>query len=274
MHRRYQMPDSRNSAAGTRYRTIAITNAPSPLLAQCELTHLERTPIDHGVAVRQHQGYQAMLRACGAEIHALDVNRDYPDSVFVEDTAIVLDEIAVLCSMGAASRRGEPDGIAPALAQYRPVERIALPATIDGGDVVRVGRTLLVGESSRTSAGGAAALARIVEGHGYRVVTVPVTGCLHFKSACTALPDGRLLVNPAWIDMRPLAGFEAVPVPIEEPTAADVAFVDDTVCMAAEHPRTAKLVESLGFPVRTTPLSEFAKAEGAVTCLSLIFRVA
>ena len=257
----------------TSTRVVAITNAPSPRLAECELTHLERTPIDHAVALRQHEGYQAMLRACGAEVHALDVNREYPDSVFIEDTAIVLDEIAVLCSMGAASRRGEPDAIEPALRQYRPVERITLPATIDGGDVVRVGRTLLVGESSRTNAEGAAALATIVERHGYRVMTVPVTGCLHFKSACTALPDGRLLVNPAWIDMRSLGELETVSVPDDEPTAADVAFVGDIVCMAAEHPRTARLVESLGFTVRTTPLSEFAKAEGAVTCLSLIFRV-
>src|SRR5688500_102303 len=235
-------------------RTIALTNAPSPLIEQCELTHLERTTIDYAVAVKQHEGYQAMLRSCGAEVDALRVNVDHPDSVFIEDTAVVLDEIAVLCSMGAASRRGEPEGIEPALRKYRPVERINVPATIDGGDVVRVGRTLLVGESSRTNAQGAAALARIVERHGYRVVTVPVTGCLHFKSACTVLPDGRLLVNPEWIDMRPLGGFETVAVPPDEPTAADVAFVGDIVCMAAEHPRTAALVESLGFAVRTTPL--------------------
>src|SRR5688500_2861885 len=252
-------------------RTIALTNAPSPLIEQCELTHLERTTIDYAVAVKQHEGYQAMLRSCGAEVDALRVNVDHPDSVFIEDTAIVLDEIAVLTSMGAASRRGEPDGIEPALRRYRPVERIALPATIEGGDVVRVGRTLLVGTSSRTNAAGAAALERIVRPHGYRVVRVPVTGCLHLKSACTALPDGRLRVNPAWIDLRPLASFQTVPVPVEEPTAADVAFVGNVVCMAAEHPRTASLIESLGFAIRTTPLSEFAKAEGAVTCLSLIF---
>jgi dimethylargininase len=194
--------------------------------------------------------------------------------VFIEDTAIVLDEIAVLTSMGAASRRGEPDGIEPALRKYRSVERIALPATLEGGDVVRVGRTVLVGASSRTNAAGAAALERVVQRHGYRVVRVAVTGCLHLKSACTALPDGRLLVNPDWIDLGPLAAFERVTVPLDEPTAADVAFVGDIVCMAAEHPRTATLVESLGFTVRTTPLSEFAKAEGAVTCLSLIFTAA
>ena len=252
-------------------RVIAITNAPSPLLPQCELTHLDRTPIDYATAVRQHDGYQAMLRACGAEVHALDVNRDHPDSVFIEDTAIVLDQIAVLTPMGTASRRGEPEGIAPALREYRPVERITLPATIEGGDVVRVGRTLLVGRSSRTNAAGAAALQAIVGRHGYRVVPVPVTGCLHLKSACTALPDGRLLVNREWIDIDPLAPFGMVQVPADEPSAADVALVGDIVCMADEHPRTAELVESLGFTVRTTPLSEFAKAEGAVTCLSLIF---
>jgi dimethylargininase len=253
-------------------RIVALTNAPSPLLERCELTHVERTPIDHAVAMRQHRGYQAMLRDAGAEVRALEVNRDHPDGVFIEDTAIVLDEVAVLTSMGTESRRGEPEGIAPALRDYRPIERIALPATIEGGDVTRVGRTLLVGRSSRTNPAGMAALRTIVSRHGYEVVAVPVTGCLHLKSACTALPDGRLLVNRAWLDMEALASFRIVPVPADEPTAADVAFVSDTVCMAAEHPRTAELVESLGFSVRTTPLSEFAKAEGAVTCLSLIFR--
>jgi dimethylargininase len=250
---------------------LAITNKPSPLLAQCELTHLERTSIDYAVALRQHEGYQAMLRSAGASVHALDVNQDHPDGVFIEDTAIVLDEVAVLLSMGAESRRGEPEGIEPTLRAYRPVERVTLPATIDGGDVVRVGRTLLVGLSSRTNAAGIEALRGLVVRHGYRVIPVPVTGCLHLKSACTALPDGRLLVNRAWFETTAAKGFEMVPVPPDEPTAADVALVGDAVCMAAEHPRTAELVTSLGFTVRTTPLSEFAKAEGAVTCLSLIF---
>jgi dimethylargininase len=133
---------------------------------------------------------------------------------------------------------------------------------------------LLVGRSSRTNTAGIASLEAIVRRYDYRVIPVPVTRCLHLKSACTALPDGRLLMNPAWIDLRPLAKLEAVPVPAAEPSAADVALVGDVVCMAAEHPRTVSLVESLGFTVRTTPLSEFAKAEGAVTCLSLIFTAA
>ena len=252
---------------------VALTNRPSPLLEQCQLTHLERTPIDHGVAIRQHEGYQTMLRAAGAEVCALDVNRAHPDGVFIEDTAIVLDEVAVMMSMGAESRRGEPAAIESVLRGYRPIERVALPATIDGGDVTRVGRILLVGQSSRTNRAGACALAAIAERYGYDTITVPVTGCLHLKSACTVLPDGRLLVNREWIDMQPLAPFDTVQVPVEEPHAADVALVGDRVCMAAEHPRTMELLESLGFEVRATPLSEFAKAEGAVTCLSLIFDV-
>jgi dimethylargininase len=259
------------TARAPNLRTIAITNAPSPLLERCELTHVDRVPIDYAVAVRQHEGYREMLRGCGAELHSLDVNRDHPDGVFIEDTAIVLDEVAILTSMGAASRRAEPAGIEPELRKYRPIVRIELPATIEGGDVVRVGRTLLVGRSTRTNAAGVAALEGIAQRYGYRVVAVPVTGCLHLKSACTALPDGRLLVNPAWLDRRAIAELETVTVPSGEPTAADVALVNDFVCMAAEHPRTAKLVQSLGFSVRATPLSEFAKAEGAVTCLSLIF---
>ena len=252
---------------------LAITNKPSPSLERCELTHLARTPIDYGVALEQHRGYQEMLRGCGAKVRALEVNRDHPDGVFIEDTAIVLDEVAIMMSMGAESRRGEPAAIERALREYRPIERISLPATIDGGDVARVGRTLLVGQSLRTDAAGASDLARIAGRHGYRVIPVPVTGCLHLKSACTPLPDGTLLVNAEWIDMDPLEPFRTVAVPNEEPHAADVALVGETVCMAAEHPRTRELIERAGFDVRTTPLSEFAKAEGAVTCLSLIFDV-
>ena len=250
---------------------LAITRDISPALEQCELTHLDRTPIDYATALAQHRGYQAMLRDAGAEVHALEVNRDHPDSVFIEDTAVVLDEVAIMMSMGAESRRGETAAIEGALSEYREVEQISLPATIDGGDVVRLGRTLLVGQSSRTNAEGAAALARIGKRYGYRVIPVPVTGCLHLKSACTALPDGRLLANEAWFDRAAVADIGTVPIPAAEQHAADVALVGDTVCLASEHPRTARLVESLGFTVRTTPLSEFAKAEGAVTCLSLIF---
>jgi dimethylargininase len=191
--------------------------------------------------------------------------------VFIEDTAVVLDEVAVLTSMGAPSRRPEPAGIEPVLREYREVRRIQLPATLEGGDVLRVGRTLLAGRTGRTNAAGIEALAELVRPFGYTVLAAAPRGCLHFKSACTALPDGRLLMNPDWLD--PVPGFESVPIAPEEPDAANVLLVGDTVVMAAAFPVTAERVRGLGFEVRTVELSEFALAEGAVTCMSLLFRV-
>jgi dimethylargininase len=251
---------------------LALTHAPSPNLDACELTHQARVPIDHALAVRQHADYCAMLRDCGAEVRKLTANLAFPDSVFIEDTAIVLDEIAMLASMGAKSRRLEPAGIEPELRRYREVVRINPPATIEGGDVLRVGRKLLVGVSSRTNRAGLGALAAIARPHGYEVVPVRVTGCLHLKSAVTALPDGSLLANPKWLDTGSLGGFAMVAVDAAEPSAANVALVDGGVCIAAAYPRTADLIRSRGFPVATADLSEFAKAEGCVTCLSLLLQ--
>jgi dimethylargininase len=182
----------------------------------------------------------------------------------------VLDEVAVLASMGTAARRAESAAIEAELRKYRPLARIALPATLEGGDVLRVGRVLLVGMSARTDSAGAGTLEAIVRPHGYRVVPVPVRGCLHLKTACTALPDGTLLVNPAWVDMPSLGAFGTVAVPAEEPWAANTLSVGATVCLAAGHERTADLVSRRGFAVRLLELSEFAKAEGGVTCLSLL----
>jgi dimethylargininase len=249
---------------------LALTHVPSPNLDQAQRTYVGRVPIDLALAGRQHEAYCRMLRDCGATVRTLDVNRDLPDSVFIEDTAVVLDEVAVLASMGAPSRRAEPAGVEPELRKYRPVERMELPATLDGGDVLRVGRKLLVGLSGRTNAAGVEALQVATRRFGYKVTPVQVRGCLHLKSAAGALPDGRLLVNPEWLDADALRGFEQVRIPAEEPDAANVAVVGTTACLPAAHPRTADLVRRLGFEVRTVDLSEFAKAEGCVTCLSLL----
>ena len=240
-------------------------------MAQCELTFATRTPIDYDLAVWQHEAYCEMLRECGAQVRTLNINRHLPDSVFVEDTAIVLDEVAVLASMGAESRRAEPAGIEPELRKYREVRHIELPATIEGGDVACVGRQLLVGLSSRTNPAGIRALEEVVRHHGYRVTPVLVRDCLHLKTACTPLPDGRLLVNPAFLDLDTLCGFDWVRIPKEEPLAADVALVGSNVCVTAEHAHTAEIIHDLGFAVHTIDLSEFAKAEGGVTCLSILF---
>jgi len=236
----------------------------------CERTFVPHQAIDPALALAQHAAYCRLLADCGAEVVTLDVNASLPDCTFIEDTTIVLDEVAVLGSMGATSRRAEPAAIEPVLCKHREVLRIDLPATLEGGDVLRVGRTLLVGESGRTNAAGVAALATIARRHDYAISRVAVRGCLHFKTACTALPDGRLLVNPAWIGTAALAGFELVPVPEDEPWGANVALVGDKVLLSAAHIQTAQLIEKLRFTLRPIEISEFAKAEGGVTCLSLL----
>jgi dimethylargininase len=248
----------------------AITHVPSPRMDDGLRTHLERTAVNYQRAVTQHAEYCGALTRCGAEVRTLGVNRALPDCVFVEDTAVVLDELAVLAPLGTEARRAERDGIEPELRRYREVHRIEPPAVLEGGDVLRVGRTLFVGLSSRTDWVGLRALEAIVQPFGYRVVTVPVCGCLHLKTAVTALPDGALLVNPSWLDVEPLRGYEQIPVPDEEPWAANVLPIGENVCLAAEHPRTAELIIRRGFRVHAVELSEFAKAEGGVTCLSLL----
>jgi dimethylargininase len=251
---------------------LAITHLPSPHLERGERTYVGNEEIDTRLALRQHEKYCDALRACGAEVLMLDTNRNHPDCVFVEDTAIVLDEVAVMMSMGAASRRGEPAGIEAALRPYREIRRVTLPATIDGGDVVRAGRSLFVGESPRTNAAGINQLREVVRPYGYSVTGVPVLQCLHLKTACSALPDGRFLVNADWIDVSPLPPDALLSVPTNEPWAGDVLVIDTTIIASDAFPETLRLLEGAGFGVMPVAVSEFAKAEGGVTCLSLVFR--
>jgi dimethylargininase len=251
-------------------RMLALTHLPSPKMADCLLTFVARSAIDYGRALEQHAGYCRMLRECGLEVRTLEVNRELPDCTFVEDLAVVLDEVTIVARPASAARRDETPGIEAELRRYRALEHVAAPATLEGGDVLRVGRTLLVGLSSRTSAAGAAALAAEIARYGYRVRTVSVRDCLHLKTACTALPDGRLLVNPAWLEVEALNGFGLVTVPEAEPWGANVVCLNNCVCAAAEHVQTADLVRRLGFDVHAVELDEFAKAEGGVTCLSLL----
>jgi dimethylargininase len=249
---------------------IALTRLPSVNLHACERTYVPRGGIDYALAARQHVAYCGVLTECGARVITLPAEPHLPDSTFVEDTAIVLDEVAVLCSMGAEPRRAEPRLMEPVLREHRQIESIELPATIDGGDVLRVGRTLLVGRSSRTSDAAIAALSAIGARYGYDIIPVAVRGCLHLKTACTALPDGRLIVNREWIDADALTGRELIDVPAAEPWAANSLSLKGQVLLDAAHPQTAELIERLGAPVHRIELSEFAKAEGGVTCLSLL----
>lgn len=249
---------------------LALTQTPSLRMDLGVRTYVGRTGLDFARALSQHADYCRALVGCGAAVRVLEVNAHFPDGVFVEDTAVVLDEVAILAAMGTHSRRAEPAGVEQVLGEYRELARIELPATLEGGDVLRIGKRLLVGLSSRTNAAGIAALTAIVNRHGYVVQAVPVKECLHLKTACTALPDGRLLVNPAWIDVAAIGGLDTIAVPALEPWAANLLLVGNTVVLAAAHERTAEQICKLGFETRSVDISEFAKAEGGVTCLSLL----
>ena len=250
---------------------VAITRAVSAALASCELTCQPRVPIDVEVARVQHRAYEQALQTAGYRVEQLDSDDTMPDSVFVEDIVLVLDEVAILTRPGADSRRREMPAIAAALAAYRPLQRIEPPGTMDGGDVLVAGRHVFVGRSTRTNDAAMAQLHRILAPLGYTVVATAVReDCLHLKSAVTALDDDRLLVNRTWIDPASFDGFMLVDVAPDEPSAANVLRLADRLIVASAFPRTAERLEALGYRVERVDASELAKAEGAVTCCSLI----
>lgn len=250
---------------------FALTHLPSPTLEACWLTYLDRQPIDSNKALMQHREYCEALRDCGAEVRTLSVNAFLPDSAFIEDCAVVLDELAVITSMGTQARREELAGIEPEVAHLRPIKRISLPATLEGGDVLQVGKKLYVGLSPRTNTLGIQALSKIVGPLGYQVIPVEVHGCLHLKTGCTALDNETVLINPEWVDSEPFHDFKRMPVPQGEPWGANVLRINQTLCMNAAFPETLELVQKAGYAVRPVDISEFLKAEAGLTCLSLLF---
>jgi len=249
---------------------LALVRDLSPEIGRCELSHLARAPIDVARATRQHAGYVDALTAAGCSIEHLPPAPELPDGVFVEDAAVVLDEFAVITRPGAVSRRAETASVAEALRRYHRLERIAEPATLDGGDVLVSGRTLFVGLTARTSVAGAAELARIAVPAGYTVRTVPVTGCLHLKSAVTEVCDRTLLINPAWVDPALFEDYRLIPIDALEPFAANALRIGAAILYPAEFSRNAKRLRAEGFEVREVEASELAKAEGGVTCCSLL----
>jgi dimethylargininase len=297
---------------------LAVTRRVPASIDRCELTHLARAPIDYARAEAQHAAYEEALGRLGCRVQRLPDAPEWPDAVFVEDTAVVFDEIAVIARPGAASRRGEVDAKAAALRPHRRLAFIQPPGTLDGGDVlvtppprragVRGGDPgpgrVFVGISGRTNEEGARQLAAVVAPHGFEVLSIPVSGCLHLKSAVTAaflppeggshrnhqgklsclpgkvswLPPsggrGVLVVNPVWVDVAHFEGFELIEADPAEPMAANVLAIGDRVICAEEHPRTRQRLESQGFITLSVPAGELAKAEGGVTCCSVILSVA
>ncbi|HVZ22600.1 MAG TPA: arginine deiminase family protein [Vicinamibacterales bacterium] len=253
---------------------IAITRPVSDSLASCELTHLERQPIDVDRARAQHRAYEEALEDAGCAIVRVDAAPELPDAVFVEDTAVVLPEVAIVTRPGAPSRRLEVPPIAAVLGRYRELVSVEPPATLDGGDVLVLGRHVYVGRSRRTSDGGIAQLRRILMRYGYEVVAVEVAGCLHLKSAATAIADDRLLVNPAWVAVDAFAGAHLLSIDPDESQAANALRAGEMLVYPSAFPRTRDTLVRAGHRVREVDVSELAKAEGAVTCCSVMFDAA
>jgi dimethylargininase len=249
---------------------IAITRKVSPAIGNCELTHLPRLQIDLALAEQQHCAYENCLESLGCRIHSLPSEPALPDSVFVEDAAIVFPELAVITRPGAESRRAETASIAAALQPYRPLQFITAPATVDGGDVLRIGKKVFVGQSTRTNNHALEQLCAIVGPLGYDVLGVHVARCLHLKSAVTQVSEDSVLINPNWVDadvFRPLHSIRAAPT---EPFAANALLVGQTVIYPSAFPETRRRLKEHDMPLAVIDVSELAKAEGAVTCCSLI----
>lgn len=264
--------DIRAAFLGYRESLVALVREVSPRLAACELTHLARQPIDYERACLQHASYVDLLVTLGCTLRPLRPTPDLPDSVFVEDTAVVLDELAIVTRPGAASRRAETATVDPVLREYRPVRVVTAPGTLDGGDVLVAGKQIFIGLSSRSNRAAVEQVRRWVEPAGYRVHAVVMTGCLHLKSAATEVGDRLLLVNPAGVDPSRFAGMDIVEVDPAEPQAANALRVGDAVVFPVAFPATLRRLQAAGVTTHGIDLSELAKAEGAVTCCSLIFR--
>jgi dimethylargininase len=233
-----------------------------------ERTFVGRERIDHDKALAQHAAYCAALEARGFTVRTLEPEVNLPDCAFVEDCAVALREAALICRPGVSSRRSEVDAVAAEIRQFKPTVFAMPPATIEGGDVLIVGDRMLVGRSCRTNDAGIVALRKLAEPMRYRVVECHVHGCLHLKTACTFLPDGSLLANSNWVSLP--ADHKIVSVPDDEPWAGNILLAGETIVAASSQPRTNKLLRSHGFIVIEVDISEFQKAEGGVTCLSIL----
>lgn len=251
---------------------IALTREVSRGMEHCELSYLARSEIDLGLARAQHLAYEEALAALGCQVRRLPELPERPDSVFVEDTAVVLDEVAVITRPGAESRRPEITAMSAVLKEYRTVVTLAAPATLDGGDVLHIGRTLYVGLTARSNAEGAKQLAAAVAPFGYRVITVEPKGCLHLKTAVTLVAPGLLLINPVWVDRRLFEDMDWVVVDPAEPHGANAVLVDQRVIYPESFPRTRERLLGRGLELLTVDMSETEKAEGGVTCCSLLFQ--
>lgn len=250
--------------------TIAITRDVSPRFNECEITHIERTPIDVNVALAQHHEYVEVLKQLGCEVVDLPAESDLPDSVFVEDTAFILPEVAVITRPGADSRRPEIESIIRALPPHIKLVHVREPATVDGGDVLVLGKHIYVGLSTRSNQDAIDQLNKLLGDYGYQVTGVQMHDCLHLKTAVTRVDDKTLLINKNWVDTHHFEDFNWIETHPSEPFAANCLPVENSIIFPTSFPMTCAKLAASGYNMKTVDVSELAKAEGAVTCCSLI----
>ena len=250
--------------------TIAITRKISSRFNECEVTHIERTPIDLDVARAQHEEYVNALASLGCQVIELPEEPDLPDSVFVEDTAFILPEVAVITRPGADSRKPETESIIRALSPHRPLVHVTEPGTVDGGDVLVLGKNIYIGISTRSNDSAVRQLQELLAKYGYTVTAVEMHDCLHLKTALTKVDDKTLLINPNWVDTSHFKGFDWIEVDPSEPFAANCLPVGDGIIFPTAFPKTKQKLEQKGYKIQAVNVAELAKAEGAVTCCSLV----
>ena len=251
----------------------AITREVSPALADCELSFVVRSPIDVARAQAQHAAYCRALETLGCEVICLPAESAFPDSVFVEDVALAFDEVAVATRPGAESRREEGAAVLEVLGSFRRLLRIEAPGTLDGGDVLRIGKRVFVGISARSNAAGREQLRELLAPFGYTVEDIATRDCLHLKSAVTQVAEDAVLVNPAWLaDASPFADYQRIEVDPAEEHAANAVRIGERLLYPDCFPRTLERLRAAGIDVTTMDVSELQKAEGAVTCCSVVFR--
>lgn len=250
--------------------TIAITRKISPRFNECEITHIDRSPIDVAIAQAQHHEYVQALASLGCTVVELPAETDLPDSVFVEDTAFILPEVAVITRPGADSRKPETESIVRALSPHIPLVHVIEPATVDGGDVLVLGKNIYIGISTRSNAAAVSQIQELLNEYGYTVTAVEMHDCLHLKTALTKIDEKTLLINPKWVDNSHFKDFEWIEIDPSEPFAANCLPIPGAIIYPTTFPKTQKKLEQKGYKVITVNVAELAKAEGAVTCCSLI----
>lgn len=254
--------------------TKAIVRTPCKAMVNGITDHPELGTPTYEKALAQHLAYIKALQACGVEVTVLPANEDYPDSCFVEDTAVLCPECAVVTNPGADSRKGEAALMRPTLEQFYPADKIftiTAPATLEGGDVMLAGKTFYVGLSARTNTAGVEQLAGFVEPYGYKVVGVPLTEVLHLKTGVVYLENGILLAGGEFLTKPAFEGYEKVAVPAEEAYAANCVWMNGKILVPEGYPQVLEAIKATGCEPVLCDTSEYRKIDGGLSCLSLRF---